>query len=354
MSAEQIFNAEGIKALVVDDNEVNAMVVSTMLEQLSIRVVESYSGKDAIEKAKYEDFDIIFMDYLMPEMNGIEATEEIRRLGKVKRPVIIALSANETQELRKKFEQAGVDDVMAKPLEPDMVYQIMKKWVPEQDVSQYVMGGTKAEKQSDDVGGLKEIFSAVPGLDVEKGLSHLANSEENYVKVLEAAVDNIRTQQKRLKVYSQSQVQPSSMKISFHSLKGVFLNLGVEQLSEQSQLLELACSSNSLELLESNLSEYLAALENFIRGIEEGLVRFCDDYAEMQKERYQPISEEEFKECLEQLVYDLRKYEYNDLRELVQRLLYASKGEERRKYERVKKAIQGFQYEEALQILGYE
>ena len=100
MSNDMFFSAEGKKVMVVDDNEVNSMVVASMLEQFAIQVTEVYSGKDAVEKAKYEDFDVIFMDYLMPEMNGIETTEEIRKLGKVKRPAIIGLSADVTPELK--------------------------------------------------------------------------------------------------------------------------------------------------------------------------------------------------------------------------------------------------------------
>ena len=347
MGAEMFFKAEGIKALVVDDNEVNTMVVSSMLEQFEIQVTEVYSGKDAIERAKYEDYDIIFMDYLMPEMNGIEATEEIRKLGKVKRPVIIALTANETQELKDKFKQAGVDDVMSKPLELEAVCQILKKWVPEEEVSRIGLD-TGIEKQNQ---ALFDIFSKVDGLDVKKGLSHLANSADNYIKVIEAAVDNIHSERKRLAMYSASQVQASSMKISFHSLKGVFLNLGASRLSEQSQLFELACSNPQVDLVADNLAQYLEDLEIFTKGLEEGLLQYSDDYTKKRAERYIPIDEEEYKQCLEDLKYYLTRSEFNYLEELTKKLIYATKGEKRNSFEDVYKKVQNFKYEEALQIL---
>ncbi len=345
MSAEMIFKAEGMKALVVDDNEVNSMVVASMLEQFSIEVTEVYSGRDAIEKARYEDYDIIFMDYLMPEMNGIEATEEIRRLGKVKRPVIVALSANDTQELKAKFKSAGVDDVVAKPLELTKVCDILQKWVPDEAVKP--MG---VEPDLDDTAAdLKELFSQVDGLDVEKGLSHLANSSENYIKVIEAAIDNIQTERKRLAVYSQSQVQPSSMKISFHSLKGVFLNLGAKQLSEQSQFFELACANTSVDLIADNLQQFLDDLGEFSLNLQIALAKYDDGYN--REDRYFPLEEEEFVDINEQLVYHLERYEYNELRELQQKLMYASQGEIRNKYEEIGKAIQNFQYEDAIEQL---
>lgn len=342
MSAETIFKAEGMKALVVDDNEVNSMVVASMLEQFSMKVTEVYSGRDAIEKVRYEDYDIIFMDYLMPEMNGIEATEEIRKLGKVKRPVIVALSANDTQELKVKFKNAGVDDVVAKPLELTKVCDILKKWVPDEAVEHVGVH----QGLDDTAVGLKELFSQVDGLDVEKGLSHLANSSENYIKVIEAAIDNIQTERKRLVVYSQSQVQPSSMKISFHSLKGVFLNLGANQLSEQSQFFELACANTSVDLIADNLQQFLDDLDHFSLGLQEALAKYDDGYN--REDRYFPLEEEEFMDTYEQLVYHLERYEYNELRELLKKLMYASRGEVRKKYEEVGKAIQNFQYEDAI------
>lgn len=347
MSAEMFFKAEGIKALVVDDNQVNTMVVSSMLEQFEIQVTEVYSGRDAIEREKHEEFDIIFMDYLMPEMNGIEATEEIRKLGTVKRPVIIALSANETQELKSKFEQAGVDDVISKPLELDAVCGILKKWVPEEEVSR--IGLDSDSQYPNQI--LLDAFSKVKGLDVKEGLSHLANSSENYIRVIEAAVDNIHAERKRLAMYSASQVQPSSMKICFHSLKGVFLNLGASGLSEQSQLFELACGNAQVDLLADNLQQYLDDLETFANGLEDGLLQYDAGYTKKREDRFVFIDEAEYGQAVEDLKYYLSRYEFNHLSELSEKLIFASQGERRKQLQQMYKLIQNFRYEDALEIL---
>ena len=348
MSNDMFFSAEGKKVMVVDDNEVNSMVVASMLEQFAIQVTEVYSGKDAVEKAKYEDFDVIFMDYLMPEMNGIETTEEIRKLGKVKSPAIIGLSADVTPELKSKFSRAGADNVLAKPLTLEALQQLLEEWVPKEQVA-----SLDSKKQAgDDAKQIIEIFSQVNGLNVEEGLSHLGNTVENYIKVLETAVDNIRQQQKHLFVYSESLIQPSSMKISFHSLKGIFLNLGAHKLSEQSQLFELACTNSSVDLLSNDLEQYLKDLDVFVGSLEQGLAQYDGDYKKKQAEQYRPLDEENFTKYYDKLVNDLQKYEYNDLRELTNTLMYASKGEKRILFENVLKEIQNFQYEAALELLG--
>ena len=102
--------------------------------------------------------------------------------------------------------------------------QLLERLVPKEQVA-----NIDSKKQvGEDTKKVIEIFSEVSGMNVEEGLSHLGNTVENYIKVLETAVDNIRQQQKRLFVYSESMIQPSSMKISFHSLKGIFLNLSLK------------------------------------------------------------------------------------------------------------------------------
>lgn len=347
MGREIAFRAEGIKALVVDDNKVNTMVVASMLEQFSIQVTEVYSGKAAIEKERLEEFDIIFMDYLMPEMNGIEATEEIRKLGKAKRPIIVALTANEINELKGRFEQAGVDDIMVKPLELEAVCQILQKWFPDKTIESFA----SSVEQDSGKKALLEAFSKIEELDVEKGLSHLANSANNYIKVIKAAVDNIHSERNRISMYQDSQVQVTSMKNCFHSLKGVFLNLGVSRLSNQSQLFELACGNQEEEYIRNSLEGYLQDLEDFTIQLEEALLEYDATYTQSRSERYIPMDEEEFAECVEELKYYLSRYEFNYLPELTEKLVYATKGEERDKMNQIARQVQCFQYEEALRIL---
>jgi len=343
MSEVELNCGHDMKVLVVDDNEVNAMVVSSMLELYDMKVTEVYSGKDAIDKAKNDDYDIIFMDYLMPEMNGIEATEEIRKLAKVKRPLIVVLSADSTQELKKKFEKSGVDDVIAKPLEAEKLNDILTKWGKIEQISQH----ENATKEEIDV---VSLFSHVVGLDVEKGLSHMANSADNYIKVIEVAIQNIEEQRRQLQLYRLSQVQPSSMKLSFHSLKGIFLNLGAHHLSEQSQNLELACVNRDLELLGERLEQYLSLLDDMIDGLKKGMSKYDHNYS-FGEEKYEPLPQEEYDYIFQVVVEGLKRYEYNELREGLKKLINASQGEQRERWMEVAKLVQVFKYEEALKLI---
>ncbi|MBQ1688077.1 MAG: response regulator [Lachnospiraceae bacterium] len=347
MSVDTNRALEHMQILVVDDNEVNTMVVASMLEQYNMQVTEVYAGKDAIEEAKYKDFDIIFMDYLMPEMNGIETTEEIRKLGKTKRPVIVILSANDKEDLWQQCKKAGVDDVLKKPLEMEKLQNIIEKWMPDHQLD----GVSTMEAQDAQVADIVKIFQEVEGLDVIKGLSHMANSVDHYIKVIEAAVDNIRTERKLLEMYVQSQLQASSLKNAFHSLKGVFLNLGATQLAQRSQVFELECMRLSMGELREELQCYLEEMDTFLNGLEVGLQTYGTDYIGDQSNRYMPITEKEREEYIALLRENLKNYVYNDLHMLVDKLLYASQGEVRTYYQEIDRAVQNFQYEEALSIL---
>lgn len=346
MEEQQTFAVRGMKALVVDDNEVNILVVSSMLEQFDIEIEEAYSGLEAIEKVKETDFDIIFMDYLMPKMNGIEATQQIRALGKARRPIIIALSANETQELKLQFESAGVDDVMSKPLDLTSVCETLKKWIKTEPLLE-----TASLEEGDKLLVLREAFLRVEELDIDLGLSHLAGQIENYVKVLEASVGNIQAEIKRLTLLNASQTQVTSMKISFHSLKGVLVNIGAMRLYEQSHLLELAAGNQEDAFVKKGILVYIEALKEFSDKLMQGVLQYKGEYGKEEKETYIPLTKEEYQCYLEELKYCLSRYEFNDLADLMEHLFQGSKETERDKMEQIAKEIQNFRYEEALQLL---
>lgn len=351
---EKIFKTNGIKALVVDDNEVNILVVVSMLNQFNIETEEAVSGKDAIEKVKRADYDIIFMDYLMPEMNGIEATQEIRKLGKVKRPVIVALSANVTQDMKHDFEAAGVDDVMSKPMELTGIIEILKRWMPLEKLEacedKNIITETKRENVKDEVSEINQIFSNVKSLNISMGLKHIGNNTENYIKVLKASVGNIQLTVKRLKMLKDAQTQVSSMKIEFHSMKGALVNIGANELSASSNKLELAAGNNDVEYVNDKLEDYIQRLEEFSNQLEMAMKEYgiLHGYKE---DVYQPMKDEEFFYVLSQLRHYLECYEFNYLEELSEHLLKASKGEIRENLLQISKMIQSFQYEEALELL---
>lgn len=127
------FTASRARALVVDDNRINLEVAKGLIGNYKLSVVTANSGVEAIDILKADqDFDIVFMDYLMPEMDGIEATQQIRGMGnpKLQRIPIIALTANIVKGMEDKYYLSGMNEVLSKPINLSALAEIMMRYIP--------------------------------------------------------------------------------------------------------------------------------------------------------------------------------------------------------------------------------
>ena len=115
--------------LVVDDSKVNLMVATGLMKKYEMKIDTALSGKEAIEKAKENDYDIIFMDHMMPEMDGVEAMKHIRELGdKYKKLPMVALTANVINDSKTKLLDEGFDDFLAKPINLVELDRVINQW----------------------------------------------------------------------------------------------------------------------------------------------------------------------------------------------------------------------------------
>ena len=126
------FTAPEARILIVDDNEMNLKVARGLLEPLHMQIDTADSGKRALELVGKNQYHIIFMDHMMPVMDGVETTERIRSMeGEYYKNVpIIALTANALMDAQKKFKEAGMDDFVAKPIEMGEICSKIKHWLP--------------------------------------------------------------------------------------------------------------------------------------------------------------------------------------------------------------------------------
>lgn len=130
---EMDFVVPDASVLIVDDNDINCMVAEEMLKPLQMQIDLASDGRQALELIQEKKYDLIFMDHLMPVMDGVEAVKELRKLEGTyyKEVPVIALTGNTAQEQREEYIQAGMNDYLSKPIDLTDIYRIIKKWIPD-------------------------------------------------------------------------------------------------------------------------------------------------------------------------------------------------------------------------------
>ena len=204
---KQTIFAPNAKILVTDDNEFNLKVASGLLGLMNIKAETVDSGNKAIEFVKKNDYDIVFMDHMMPEKDGIETVHEIRKLGgKYESLVIIALTANAVAGAREMFLRNSFDDFISKPIDMSELREIVKTYLPPEKISteplpegQNAHLGTKEDLQrkasitfvKENQNTLKNITDSLKSGDIKTAhrIAHTLKSNAGYLgkKVLQEA-----------------------------------------------------------------------------------------------------------------------------------------------------------------------
>ena len=123
---------KGARVLIVDDNEINLIVASEIIKTYDIEPEMAYSGFEAIEKVKNTKYDLVFMDHMMPGMDGLEATTKIRKLN-IQQPAIIALTANAMSGMEEFYIKNGFDGYIPKPIDLNSLHSILEGWLDGSD-----------------------------------------------------------------------------------------------------------------------------------------------------------------------------------------------------------------------------
>ena len=332
-----------IRVLVVDDNIVNSMVLSTMLERYGIQADIASSGMEAIQRVCNAKYDIILMDYLMPDMDGVETTKQIMFVSHGKgKPKVIGVSATVDTEVTELFIAAGADCVLKKPVRTEDFDMKLKQY----GFVQEEQGNSSAGEDGNvDSAG---FLSSVEGLNYDEGISLMAGSLANYMKVLSVSLRNVSDNYNKLDAIRNTG-QFDAMSLHFHSLKGIFLNIGASRLADYSKAMEGAAKEFKRMYVRSQMDEYMESVKIFHDQLKDA----CDNYNEkvMSAKSNVDMEEDEFMQKLGELKGNIEEFEYTGITEILEELLAGTKGQRLEKLRDIQNYIQDFQYDEAMEVL---
>ncbi|MGE5503179.1 MAG: response regulator [Actinomycetota bacterium] len=172
---------QGTRVLLAEDDPTNQLVATGLLEAAGMQVTIAPDGAAAVEQVKAGDFEIVLMDMLMPKMDGIEATRQLRADERFARLPIVAMTANAMRKHRDDCLAAGMNDFVAKPFDPQQLYAVIRKWATGLGRAGTLPSGVAAQLQGAD----HSLPLGIPGLDVRKGLRRMAGMRSLYVKTAE-------------------------------------------------------------------------------------------------------------------------------------------------------------------------
>lgn len=275
----QNYIAPEAKILVVDDYRMNLKVFRNLLKQTQIKVSTADSGSECLEMLKEKTFDIIFLDHMMPGMNGIEVLHEIKKQGLNPGKPIVMLTANAMVGSGEKYMQEGFDGFLSKPILPDKLDKMILGFLPEEMISKPVdvsedLGKGETEEEitvsnriTPKLPVLIELMEKLPELNFEKGLKTCSGDEEFYLELLQDFV--ALPIKEELKNYV-NRKDYTSYNIRIHGFKNSAYSVGAEKLGDLAYQMEKGTDGEPIEQL-PGMQEMLFARYD----------RICAAYSEM-------------------------------------------------------------------------
>ncbi|HVY98674.1 MAG TPA: response regulator [Dongiaceae bacterium] len=236
---------KGCRVLLVEDNDFNQEVATELLADAGIAVEVAENGAVAIDKlksARDRHYDLVLMDMQMPVMDGITATREIRKLARFAALPIVAMTANVLSAERQRCLDAGMNDHLPKPIEPDLLFAALTRWLkPRRDAPAPapVPRAPAAGGEAVDLSGL-----AIDGLDVRLGLSRVMGKTKLYRDLLRKFARDQAGVPAALKAALDAGDAATAQRLA-HTAKGLAGNIGAPRLQEQAALLEEAIRQDS-------------------------------------------------------------------------------------------------------------
>lgn len=332
----------GVRVLVVDDEPMNLMVAEGIFREYEMQVKTVPSGLAALELCGKEDFDLIFLDHMMPEMDGVETLKRLRKLlaDSERSAIIIAFTANAVSGAREMFFEEGFDEFVSKPIEMVELERILRNVLPKSAIryaDKEHETGRKRERQdngklevtqeqsvshseeqpaADQGEQAKMDLLEKAGIHTKTGLQYCLDNTEFYEELLVKFASDADGKQEDIDRFF-GQKDWENYGIMVHALKSTARMIGADDLSDQAKGLEDAAKSRDVEYIESHHENLLVKYQEtaqLIRDI------FSEEEKSGEQKGYQEISGLEFRRRLKEIEDSLNTFEADKAKILIEKL----------------------------------
>ncbi|MCR5790439.1 MAG: response regulator [Lachnospiraceae bacterium] len=292
----ELFHAPQARILVVDDTEMNLTVIQSLLKKTGIRIDTALSGKDALALAGDTLYDVIFIDHMMPDMDGIETLRRLRAAGMSKDAPAVALTANAISGAREMYLNAGFDDCLFKPVDGERLEKMLADMLPPEKLlnpADEDDGGESGSKQEGDASLLLlKNLETVDGIDENAGIAN-CGSAEGYLSVLSVFHRTAAAKADEIETFYQNE-DTENYTVKVHALKSSSRIIGAAALSKLAAELEDAGKRKDTGHIR-RLTDRLLAM---YRELDTGL-SFLDRADESLPEIEEPALREAYQTALE-------------------------------------------------------
>lgn len=341
------FTAVGAEVIVIDDNLINLEVIRGLLNYYKINVTVAESGYEGLSLLENPKYDLVLLDYMMPDLDGIETIRLLRKREEdyYKNVPVIALTANAISGAREMFINEGFQDYVAKPIDISKLEMVLTSYLPIDIIK-------ITEMNQEDMAIQESRIPKIPGIDSEAGIRNCNGNLENFLNILGIVVVEGKEKCNILKKYYKAQNYERYI-IEAHGVKGAMASIGAVELAEIAKSHEFAGKEENYEFIDDNIEEFIKNYEElilnielFIQNTEEheenetgiliDFVTFCEELGKMEKmiEEYDSSSAEvkanellsyELDDKIRNYIKELRKkineLEYDDALELIKNFL---------------------------------
>ena len=254
----------GARILLVEDNELNQEVALELLRQAHFAVALAENGRVALEKLQAYDYDLVLMDMQMPVMDGITATRELRQMPRCAEVPVVAMTANVMAADRQRCLDAGMNDFLTKPIEPDLLWQTLLKWIgPRREVAAPLRAADELPPPPLDLG--------IAALDTGPALRRMLGKSELYFATLRKFCSLHHDMPEQTRAALDAGDWESAQRQA-HSLKGVAASIGAERLAQDAAVLEgLLAERRARAEIDAGLAAFSIPLAELIAALHDKL-----------------------------------------------------------------------------------